>query len=325
MSIFKTNKMTSNEVLFSYSNSQDISMRTGLVGYVRADMGTNGTEFFHSWFGFNDQLNTPEFKNDLDNVIYSFRESGEFLSSRDALLNYCLDRDNTLRFDNGREYGVRVNTKDYAYLLRLNPNNGEYNLYCYCYKKDWLDSHLQKANKGIRFIDTQYNELFRLADGDEIIIMKSDGSFDDSDGLRDCPAKYTVRYIDDCHFEYGCNVRHICEFAELVEKSGRTVVPLRASLPNQCYVYVQTERRIGIVKKGESGYYKTDIAECNNIKNHVKAKTFVDELNKRLGVTTAQAKAMMVGSMCGWHVPGANPKNYDEHGKTKPIKEWVKC
>lgn len=35
--------------------------------------------------------------------------------------------------------------------MRLNPNRGEYNLYCYCYQREWLDNHLQKAEKGIRF------------------------------------------------------------------------------------------------------------------------------------------------------------------------------
>lgn len=70
----------------------------------------------------------------------------------------------------GRDYGVRVNTQDYAYLMRLNPYKGEYNLYCYCYKKDWLDSHLEKAERGIRFINPDYKELFRIDDGDKIRI-----------------------------------------------------------------------------------------------------------------------------------------------------------
>ena len=34
-----------------------------------------------------------------------------------------------------------------------------------------------------------------------------------------------------------------------------------------------------------------------------------------MGVTPAQAEAMLAGSMFGWNVPAANPKNYDKDGK----------
>jgi hypothetical protein len=38
-------------------------------------------------------------------------------------------------------------------------------------------------------------------------------------------------------------------------------------------------------------------------------------MNRELGISPAQAEAMKVGSMFGWNVPGADPKNYDENGK----------
>ena len=31
------------------------------------------------------------------------------------------------------EYGFRADTEGYTYMLRLNPNRGEYNFYIYCY------------------------------------------------------------------------------------------------------------------------------------------------------------------------------------------------
>ena len=48
------------------------------------------------------------------------------------------------------------------------------------------------------------------------------------------------------------------------------------------------------------------------------SQKLVDELNGELGVTKAQAAAMLAGAMRGWADPAADPKNYDEQGQ--PIK-----
>ena len=69
--------------------------------------------------------------------------------------------------------------------------------------------------KEIRFIDSHYNELFRIKDGESITVKFSDGSMSD----RKCT------YIDDYHTKIGYNVFHICEFAELMERNGSTYRP----------------------------------------------------------------------------------------------------
>lgn len=69
--------------------------------------------------------------------------------------------------------------------------------------------------KEIRFIDSHYNELFRIKDGESITVKFSDGSMSD----RKCT------YIDDYHTKIGYNVFHICEFAELMERGGSTYRP----------------------------------------------------------------------------------------------------
>lgn len=297
--------MKPEEARYSYCNSQQISSQTGLIGYLRADMGTSGYEFWSTWNDFRKDLKTSEFKSDFDNVINSFRETGQFLCDRQTLSRFCDDTQNVLKFGErygaGRDYGVRVNTQDYAYLIRLNPHKGEYNLYCYCYRKDWLDSHLAKARRGIRFINSHYKEQFRIPDGDGIRISYSDGSQKDR----------TCRYIDDYHLEVGDNLYHICEFAEIMEGNGNTVIPLRSSLPEQCYVFIQSENKIGIVNKGEQGYTDSKFGNGTPKENRRRC----DEMNKQLGVTKAQAEAMMAGSMFGWHTQAADPKSYDENGK----------
>ncbi len=63
-----------------------------------------------------------------------------------------------------------MDTEKHAFLLRCNPTKGDYNFYCYCYVKEWLDKHMAKAEQGIRFIDPHYKEKFRIPDGGKIII-----------------------------------------------------------------------------------------------------------------------------------------------------------
>lgn len=164
----------------------------------------------------------------------------------------------------------------------------------------WLDRHMEKASRGIRFITPDYKEKFKIPDGDKIRITLSDGEQLDR----------TCRYIDDYHLEVGSNLYHICEFAERMEQNGNTVIPLRSSLPEQCYVFVQTENCVGIVKKGESGFYRTDIQGGKPSETNA----LVNEMNKKLGLSKGQAEAMKAGSMFGWNTPAADPKSYDKNG-----------
>jgi len=288
---------------YTYSQSQQISMQTGCIGHLRADMDSNGEGFFSSWDDFRKDLKTQEFKDEFDEVINELREDGGILHNRGALSKFCFSTPDS-SFGNEREYGVRVDTGKYAYLMRLNPYKGEYNLYCYCYVRDWLDKHLKQAERGIRFITPNYDEKFHIPDGDQIRITSSWGEKND----------YTCRYIDDYHLEVGRNLYHICELAERMEQNGATITPLRSNLPEQCYSALLDTGAVVILKRGETGYYKTDIP----FQDKESAKQLVAEYNTKLGVTKAQSEAMKAGSMFGFEVPGADPKNYDENGT--PIK-----
>lgn len=54
---------------YCYAQSQQISMQTGLIGYLRADMDSSGTGFFSSFFNFRADLKTEDFKTEFDEVI----------------------------------------------------------------------------------------------------------------------------------------------------------------------------------------------------------------------------------------------------------------
>lgn len=294
---------------YTYSQSQQINMQTGLIGYLRADMGISGKGFYSTWNDVRSDIKTQDFKDEFDTVMNKLRE--EILKDRTSLSGYCnahpessFGRDN---LGNVREYGVRVNTDNYAYLLRLNPNKGEYNLYCYCYRKAWLDEHMRKAEKGIRFITPNYKERFRIKDGDRIRVVTDTGEKLD----REC------RYIDDYHLEVGNRLYHICEFAELMSQAGNTVIPLRNSLPDRCYAVLPSTGELIIITKGEKGYTNANDTHNSPEKN----KELADSHNAEMGVSKAQAEAMLVGSMFGWEVPAADPANYDDNGTPVRIRQ----
>lgn len=59
------------------------------------------------------------------------------------------------------------------------------------------------------------------------------------------------------------------------------------------------------------------VAICRGEPSHYRVQTTktADELNSMYGVTPAQARAMLAGSMLGWHTPLADPERYDDEGK----------
>ena len=301
--------MTGPEYFYCYAQSQQLSMQTGLIGHLRADMDTNGKGFFSNFFDFRESLKSPDFRADLQELIDELRSGkGEynFLKDRDAMKAYCRKHPES-NLGEGREFGFRADTPHYSYMLRLNPNRGEYNLYCFCYVRQWLERHLKQAEKGIRFITPDYQELFRIADGDKVRIIRSDGDQNDR----------TCRYIDEYHFQLGFidnGLFHICEFAEKMEATkAQAVIPLRSSLPDKCFSYLESTGEMIVITKGEKGYRPTGAVGAG-----VTPREAVDAANKTIGVTRPQEEAMVAGSMFGWHVPGADPKNYDDNGVPLP-------
>lgn len=304
--------MTRAEQKYSYTQSQQIAGQTGCIGHLRADMDTDGKGFFSSWDNHRGDLKTQAFKDEFDAVLNALRfdeQYGGILTNRSSLAEYCRKYPESVISGDYRSFGFRADPEQYSYMLRVNPHKGEYNLYCYCYRRDRLDDHMKRAEKGIRFITPDYKEKFRIPDGDKIRITTKSGE----------TRERVARYIDDYHMElsggYSNSLYHICEFAEqLEEHKCQGVIPLRSSLPEQCYGTLLDTGKIVIYKRGETGYYKTDIPYTTK----EDARALVDEQNALGGVSKAQEAAMAAGSMFGFDVPAADPSNYDENGQ--PIK-----
>ncbi|MDD3222211.1 MAG: hypothetical protein PHG07_07475 [Lachnospiraceae bacterium] len=209
--------MTQAERKYSYTQSMQLQGQTGNIGYLRGDFDSSGYGFFTTWNDHRIQWKTDDFKAEFDNVINALRsDEYGFLKNRPAMSEYARKYpDSAFQGNYCKEFFFRADTEKHAYLIRCNPNKGDYNFYCYCYVSEWLDRHMRNAEKGIRFIDSRYNEKFRIPDGGKIVITSSNGEKNER----------TCRFIDEYHTEVGNNLFHICEFAELMENNGSSYEP----------------------------------------------------------------------------------------------------
>ena len=137
--------ITTNLEKYTFKQSNQLYQQTGCIGYLRADFGSSGKEFYSTWNDTCSFFKTDEFKKEFDDVINALRlddKYGKMLGDRTSLSKYCHDNAKQYSGADNQYFGVRVDTDSHTYLLRLNPNRGEYNLYCYCYVKKYLETQL---------------------------------------------------------------------------------------------------------------------------------------------------------------------------------------
>lgn len=120
--------------LFYSEDEKDAEL--GTVGHLRADFGHKGKEFWHTWWPHNgDELNTLEFKAELQEFMDELRKNGP-LRSLSAMSGYCCDH-NVGKLDDGSRgsYGYIAESENYRYCLRCTPIQGDYNVYLYVYDR----------------------------------------------------------------------------------------------------------------------------------------------------------------------------------------------
>ncbi len=202
---------TSAERLYAARQSMQIEGQTGSIGRWQVSL-KDGQE--SSWRDYQADLNTEDFKKDSEAAFAAIKES---------LSQFCAEHPES-RAENGA-YIVRADTEQYSYIARMKPAE-DVSIYCYHHK--WLDRHMQHAEHGIRFITPDYQERFRVKDGETVRIVAEGGKTYDN----------TARYIDECHLELTSKrtgyteIYHICQLAEILERGKRTVVPVRSLLLN---------------------------------------------------------------------------------------------
>lgn len=137
-------------------------------------------------------------------------------------------------------------------------------------------------NKEIRFIDSRYNELFRIPDGGQILITYENGE----------KQRSTCKYIDEYHVDIDGRCYHICQWAELMEQNGRTNVP--ATPPeyeleniNQEEFEFMYKSENEKISRGCIGHLRADFDEGKSFfhswwaeNDELKTSEFNEELNK---------------------------------------------
>jgi hypothetical protein len=114
-------------LFFALPKEQDAEL--GAIGHIRMDFGRSGKEFWHTWWPRgSEELNSPEFKAELTELVNELRESGP-LKDLSAMYNYCSDYDGRIEGGWRQNYGYVVETEHYRYCLRCSPGQGDYHAY----------------------------------------------------------------------------------------------------------------------------------------------------------------------------------------------------
>lgn len=70
--------MTPQERMYSYTQSGQIESQSGCIGHLRADMGSDGKDYFSSWTDHRSDLKTEDFKNEFDELINTLRSDKQY-------------------------------------------------------------------------------------------------------------------------------------------------------------------------------------------------------------------------------------------------------
>jgi len=160
--------------------------------------------------------------------------------------------------------------------------------------------------KTIRFIDSEYKNLFSVPDGGNIVLTFSDGET----SVRAC------KYLDKMHVqigrEYGRGeILHICQFAEIMERNGTKYEPEKPpELPGKCFSVLPNTGELIVIKRGEKGYTPIPGNDYEEQNRRESARR-----NSHLGVTPQQEAAMLGGTLYGWSTPKARISAYDFYGR----------
>ena len=304
--VFSLQPMKPQERKFCYTHSDPLMARTGCIGMLRATLDNAGTGFISNWEDHQENLKVPAFRDEFETVLDMLKYDeryGHILKNCGAMMAYGWSHPDCQFERNGPIFGFRADTNSYSYMLRLDPKSQHNNVYCYCYSRDMLERHMRQAEKGIRFVTSKGKLLFTLADEDSVRITGKSGVSKD----------YSCFYVADGLVELQAGQYffwHIRELLESIERNGGSIIPLRSSLPEKCFGIDPDSSKMVVITKGIPG-----VTLAGTLPIGATIREGVDKLNEAMGVTPAQAAAMLAGALHGWDRPEADPTYYDRNGR----------
>lgn len=141
--------------------------------------------------------------------------------------------------------------------------------------------------KLIRFIDSNYTNLFFLPDGANIRLTYTNGE------RRILPCKH----MDEYHLKAGNEVFHICQFAELMERNGTQCQPdMPLPLPERCHALHPETGELIVLRRGKRGYTVSPFSQKDAQSN----QRLADQENGAGQIGRQQVTQMLSGAFEGW-------------------------
>jgi hypothetical protein len=117
------------EARLFYRNDEEGS---AAIGILRGDFGRGGDRFFHNWFEMDANRKTPEFRAELQAVMYRLRQ--DVLKDFGSMAAYCRARPEARLPGEEHRYGFKLETPSRLYFLRCTTLKQDY-FYLFPYDK----------------------------------------------------------------------------------------------------------------------------------------------------------------------------------------------
>lgn len=214
---------TSDERMYLYPQFREMLDGCGGIGYMVGEFDAYRPNFKPAWRELDGQMESPQFHKDLRFVVSALRKRthyGRVLASRDEMMAYCKAHpDSKLPAPAIDQYGFRLDTGVYTYLLRCYIMDASYAFRIHAFRSVQFNEHLQNAGGGIVFAGNDDVELFRLKDGGEIIVS---GGGDEK--------YYRCRYVTRTRVAIEDDIFNLRAYVQAKLSSGKTIVPAEGDL-----------------------------------------------------------------------------------------------
>lgn len=95
-------------------------------------------------------------------------------------------------------------------------------------------------------------------------------------------------------------------FSKLQKNQQDTNIEFAEGLPEMCYSVLPGPKQLICITRGADHFHFAGFRDANGDNARL-----ADQLNREMGVSTAQRMAMEAGLIYGWNSPEADPQSYE--------------